>query len=1114
MKLFFNYCGSPEPYSNVHKLLLTMKITAFLFFFGLMNLIAGSGYSQNTKISIDVDNATIEEVLNKIEEVSEFYFLFNQKLIDVTRKVDIVAEGEPIKDILNEMFGNDVRFIISDRQIVLVPGEGSSEMAMLLQQKPVTGNVTDASTGESMPGVNIQVKGTTIGVMTDINGNYSLNVPEPDAVLVFSFIGYRTRELPVEGKSVINLSLEGEMTGLDEVIVIGYGTMRKSDLTGSVVRADIESFRESPNISVMQSLQGSVAGLNVGQINRSGEEPDILIRGMSSISGETSPLIVVDNVIFRGNLIDLNPNDIESIDILKDASSAAIYGSQATNGVILITTTKSGGLEGKPTIKFSNYYSFQRPVKELKTLDTDGFYKKTDESAIETSRLAASGYLDPDPTWQITNVFSTNEEIEAYNDGRTTNWYDELTNSNMYTQNYNLSLANRTKYNNYLVSLGYTDQLGYMMNEAYSRLNARINIDNTVTDWLKVGIQSFLTTSDYSGQDATPNDRYSSPYATAYDRDGELIQIVAGNVINPFIKDMADDLDKRLNLFGNIFADINIPFIKGLTYRFNFANNYRTTSNYYFRPYGSSFQGQGSKSEAINYDWTSDNILTFKREFNNTHNLNVTLVYGAEKRKQTSVQAVSSVFSSFELGYNMLEAGSAELQQTYSGAWEEASLYSMGRIFYGYKNKYLFTGTIRRDGFSGFGAENKFGLFPSMSFAWVVTEEPFLQGNQWLENLKIRASYGSVGNRTIGRYQTLAKVSGGYNYVTATGTSLYTQSINSLASPNLQWETTTGLNFGFDFSLAKFLSGSLDYYNNNTTDLLYNVDIPAITRYEKFPDNLGKLHNYGLEISLTSVNIRKSDFEWTSNFNFSRNRNELVELLGFDLDGDGKEDDLISEGLFIGESIDAIYDYMIDGKFQVGEEVTPGFDLGGYKTVDFNKNGSIDPNDRTILGYSTPSYRFSINNSFAYKNWGLKFFINSIQGGKNYYMAEDTYRSFSVINSEMNYRFNFPEGIDYWTPENPDARYHRPNISVAEGLEGRLYAQRNFVRLQDVSLSYDFSHNLKKTLHLQNLRLYFSGKNLLTLTRWNGWDPETGESISRGGLPVIKSYTFGLDVEF
>ncbi len=1106
-------------YRSLKKTLIIMRNAILLLLIGILQTYAVESFSQKTRLSLNFKDTELIKVLDSIEAASEYYFLYNEKLLDTDRKVNISADNQPIEKILDNLFeGTDVRHTIVDRKIILAPEYlfRKSDVKTLMQQQQqrrITGVVRDEN-GNPLAGATVQVEGTSIGTLTDADGKFSIEIPNESASLNISFVGYESQKMPVSGKVTVEITLNLTVTSLDEVIVVGYGTMRKKDLTGSVVRADIESFRESPNISVIQSLQGSVAGLNVGQINQSGEEPNMLIRGLSSLSGETRPLIVVDNVIFRGNLIDLNPNDIESIDILKDASSAAIYGSQATNGVILITTTKSGGLDGKPVFKYSGYYSFQSPVKELGYLDPEGFYKKTEESAIETSRLAETGYLEPNPNWQITNVFSTNEEIEAYNDGRTTNWYDELTNDNMYTYNHNLSLSNRTKYNNYLISIGYTEQKGFMLNEDYSRVNARINIDNDVTSWLKIGIQSFLTVSDYSGQDATPNDRYSSPYATAYDREGKLIQIVAGNVINPFIKNMADDLDKRLNLFGNIFADINFPFIKGLTYRFNFANNYRTTSNYYFRPYGSSFQGEGSKAESIGYDWSSDNIITFKRDFNNIHNLNITIVYGLEKRKETSVRAVSSVFSSFELGYNMLEAGSSELQKTYSGAWEEASLYSMGRVFYGYKNKYLFTGTIRRDGFSGFGEENKFGLFPSMSIAWVVTEEPFLKGISWLDNLKIRVSYGSVGNRTIGRYQTLAKVSGGFNYITSTGTSVYTQSINSLASPNLKWETTTGLNFGFDFEILKVLSGAIDYYNNNTTDLLYNVDIPAISRFQKFPDNIGKLHNHGLEISLTSVNMRKSDFEWTTGFVFSRNRNELKELLGFDLDGDGKEDDLISEGLFIGEALDAIYDYKIDGKWQVGEIIPPGFDLGGYKTVDLSGDGSIGPNDKTIIGYRNPAYRFSINNSIIYKNWSVKFFINSIQGGKDHYLAEDTYRSFNVINSETNYRYNFPEGIDYWTPENPNARYHRPNISVAEGLEGRLYAQRNFVRLQDISVSYNFTEKIKNNLRIQNLRLYFSGKNLLTFTKWNGWDPETGESISRGGLPVIKSFTFGVDVEF
>jgi TonB-linked SusC/RagA family outer membrane protein len=440
----------------------------------------------------------------------------------------------------------------------------------------------------------------------------------------------------------------------------------------------------------------------------------------------------------------------------------------------------------------------------------------------------------------------------------------------------------------------------------------------------------------------------------------------------------------------------------------------------------------------------------------------------------------------------------------------------MGRLFYGLKNKYLFTGTLRRDGFSGFSEQNKFGLFPSMSVAWVASEEPFISEKiSWMNQLKFRMSYGSIGNRTIGRYQTLAKISGGYDYITAAAAPVFTQSITTLASPNLKWETTTGVNIGVDFGFfSRKISGTIDYYNNNTKDLLYEVDIPGITRFEKFPDNLGKLHNHGLEISLTSINLKKPDFEWTSSLIFSRNRNQLKELLGFDLDGDGKEDDLVSAGLFIGKPLDAIYTYKIDGKWQVNETIPAGFDLGSNKVVDINKDGLIDAKDKTIIGYRDPSYRFSINNSVRYKNWTFKFFINSVQGGKDFYWSADDILGLQILNQENHFNVNFPSGIDYWTPENPNAQYQRPNINVSDGLAGSGFSQRNFTRLQDVSLSYDFPDRLIKKMKLQNLKFYVSGKNLLTITDWNGWDPETGEKITRSGLPVIKSYTFGVNVEF
>jgi TonB-dependent starch-binding outer membrane protein SusC len=371
-----------------------------------------------------------------------------------------------------------------------------------------------------------------------------------------------------------------------------------------------------------------------------------------------------------------------------------------------------------------------------------------------------------------------------------------------------------------------------------------------------------------------------------------------------------------------------------------------------------------------------------------------------------------------------------------------------------------------------------------------------------------------VGNRTIGRYQTIAKVDGSFDYVTLTNSPLYTQYISSLASPNLQWETTTGINLGLDFGFGEVVHGSIDYYNNNTTNLLYEVDIPSIGRFDKFPDNLGKLNNRGIEMKINTVNLKRSDFEWLSTFNFTRNRNTLKELLGFDLDSDGKEDDLISEGLFIGESLSAIYDYKIDGFWQVGDDIPSGYDIGSYRVLDLTGEGILNPDDRIIVGYRDPSYMFSIMNSIRYKEWTLMLFINSIQGGKNYYLGEDIF-DFGTTPANTHFRRVFPEEVDFWVPENPtDAWYERPGRQVSPGLAGKRYSSRSFIRLQDVSLSYDLPANIVQRFNINNLRVYLNGKNLLTISNWKGFDPETGVAMEEYGRPVTKSLSIGVNLDF
>ncbi len=1098
-----------------------MKITCLLVLVAFMQVTA-STYGQSTKLTLEMKNAKLSELFDEIERTSEFRFFYDSEEIDLSKKVTINKVNSNIADILTEAFdGTEYTYDLLDRHIIvkksdLPESSDSSDLLEYTQQGRISGTVTD-NMGVPLPGVTVIIKGTTKGTVTNVEGKYFITSVPAGETLQFSFIGMVTQEVEVSTQTEINVSMLVDAIGIEEVVAVGYGSMKKSDLTGAISNVDMGDFKERSGTSLTESLQGAVAGLNIGQVNQAGAGPSISIRGRTSLSGTQNPLIILDGVIYRGSLIDINPNDISSIDVLKDNSATAVYGSQAANGVIIVTTTrKDSKANGRPIINYSAKYSFNSPINELKPGDADYFVEKIAENEWRESRTEESGYIDPNPDWDVNPYFKTNQQSVNYLAGKSTDWYDLLTNDKMYTNSHNLSLANQSEFSNYFISVGYTDQQGYMINEGYERINARINIDSKVTDWLTVGVQSFYSTSDYSGVSPGTSSRYIMPFESAYDENGEMLPMLENNAwLNPLLEAQADNEDVRQNLFGNIYAEIKFPFLEGLTYKVNYANNQTMRRYYIFRPWDENFQGRGSKENNRRVDVSFDNNLNYKRRFGDDHSIDVTFVYGIEEREYEYTTGVGSIFINDVLGYNALQFGESELQEAYSGGWKESSLFSMGRFFYSYKNKYMLTGTFRRDGFSGFSENNKFGFFPSGSIGWVVSEEPFFnQIADVMNYMKVRASYGQSGNRTVGRYQTMAKVGGGYNYVDASGASIYTQSITSLASPSLKWETTTGVNLGIDFGfLNSRINGSINYYNNNTSNLLYTVDIPSIGRFTQFPDNLGKIHNSGIELSINSVNIQNGDFSWTSEFSFSRNRDELKELLGADNDGDGIEDDLISEGLFIGHSLNTIYAYEISGEiYQLGDEIPSGFDVGTNKIVDQNDDGEIDPdNDKVILGYADPSYRFGLNNRLQYKDWSLNFFINSIQGGKDYYLQAN---DLNYIQYGDQYNESYPEGYDnYWLPENPDAKYQKNSLRQPGDMKGRTYAKRNFIRLQDVSFGYNFNSSFLNKFNIENLRLFVSGKNLLTITDWQGWDPETGQSVTLDGRPVMKSYTIGLNIE-
>ena len=1000
---------------------------------------------------------------------------------------------------------------------------GALPLAAFSQGKTISGQVTDLSTGEPLPGVNILAKSTSTGTVTDIDGNYRLTVADEVITLVFSSIGYETLEEVISGRSTIDLSLAPDIQSLSEVVVVGYGTQEKSDLTGSVARADIESFRESPNVSIAQSLQGTVPGLNIGQVSAAGDNPSIAIRGSSTINGNQDVLIVVDGIIYTGGLNDLNPNDIEAIDVLKDPSSKAIFGAQAANGVILVTT-KSGTKSSKPVFNYTGSYTTQTPSNELTLMNREQFIQRAFDVDWEAS------YLEPEftelrPDWTYADVV-TNPELRAgFENGTDYDWWDNATNPG-YITDHNLSVRGTSGEVSYYLSGGYTKQQGFIINDEYERITARINIDNNILDWLTIGAQTFGSFSDHSGDSPDLNDvARIPPLVQARDEDGELILNPNGsNITNPFLASAADDFDNRNSLFGNFYVDVDAPFLEGLNYRLNFGNNYSWERRYNSNVFDNGAAGGATKENNSRYDWTLDHILNYKKTFGDKHSLDVTLVAGQRERSYEETEAIGSNYSSLRLSYNDLSL--ATIQNITSSAWEESFLYQMARINYEFNYRYLITATVRRDGFSGFAENEKVALFPSVGLGWIVSEEEFMDVS-WLDNLKLRASYGRNGN-LVNRYASLAVLNTYAAYVFGDGgTTLFGQEVENLANPNLTWETTTGFNYGVDFSLlSNRLSGSIDYYRTTTNDLIFDVSIPEITGFEEITSNVGEVDNRGIEVALNGRPLQSSNFIWNVSFNIAANRNEIVSLIGLDADGDGQEDDLQASGLFIGESIRSIYDYESAGIIQLGEEAPEGFLVGTHRIVDQNGDGVIDPNDRTILGREEPAYRFGILNEFTYKDFTLRFFLNAVQGGNNGYLGRNTGDSFGVGEGDQIRRNNLWNEYDYWTPANPDARY--PRLDQGAATNYIYYGDRSFIRLQDITLAYRFNSNLLDDIGFRNMKIFVSGKNLLTWTDWQGWDPEIDrqrrsngelEEESRGsfnanGRPVLRGVSVGIDLSF
>jgi len=977
----------------------------------------------------------------------------------------------------------------------------------LIIEKTVRGKVTDR-TGEPLPGVNIVIQGTQIGTTTQTDGSYSLVVPDDNSMLIFSFVGYTTQYVTVGTQTSINITLEEDQKTLEEVVVVGYGTMKKSDLTGSVSTANLEAFKEAPNTNILQSIKGTIPGLQIGQTNQAGAEPSIQIRGRNTINGNQAVLIVLDGIIYNGRLGDINPADIESLSVLKDASSKAIYGAQAANGVILITT-KSHNKTEKPTITYTTYLATQSPTSSMRLRNAEE-KKQIIRDIYYKNAYLGPDYKEPNPNWDFNQTELVPENLKGIQDGVDYDWWGALTNPGFLTD-HALTVSGNTEKTSYYLSGGFTKQKGFLLNDHYKRSSVRINLSTDITDWFTIGTTSFGSFTDYSG--IYPNMgsmKLTSPFVTPKDENGEYIIYPTGatNIINPFLTAQADNKDTKNRFNGTFYGILKAPGVKGLEYRLNFNNNFITEHYFNANRYDANLTGAVTKVNQKRIDRTLDHILSYDRRFND-HGISATLVSGYRSNEFESTNASGTNVSNISLTYNSLEQ--ATIQQINSDAWEETFQYQMARFNYNFKNTYIFTGTLRRDGYSGFSKNHKYGLFPSVGAAWVLTQTPFISIPK-VDLIKLRASYGVNGNMT-NRYSSLARVSTANEsrYVFGGSGTAIGQSMASLANNNLRWERSKGLNIGLDFGMFNNrIGGNVDYYRTTTTDLLWNIVIPEITGFSSIASNIGEIRNNGLEVMFNATAVSTKNFEWDLALNFSTNQNKVITLLGEDKDGDGKEDDLPGSGLFIGKSIGTIYHYEIAGIWQLNDEIMAGYYPGAYRIVDQNNDGQITANhDRVFLGRTEPAYTFGVQSEMRYRGFTFRLFVNSIQGGKNGYLGANPPANVQSTGNFANLNtFNY----DLWSVSNPNGKY-AIGWSVPQ-INPTPYYSRTFVRLQDIALSYQLPKSVLEKISSQRAKIFVSGKNLFTLTKWDGWDPETGQGVHSDAYPVLKSVSAGVEFSF
>lgn len=1088
-----------------------MKLAVVLMIVGAMQ-VSATGFSQN--VTLAERNAPLEAVFKKIEQQTGFYFWYESKTLQGARKVSLDLRQTPIRDALNLcLAGQPFSYTIIDKTII-INDAGKQEWGDQHVAPPVvniSGVVVDEH-GGPLEGAAIGLKGTTRGTNTNKNGHFSLQASSVSGILVVSYLGMVTQEVSFTGEKELRIVLIRNVMEKQEIVVVGYGTQKKQAITGSVASANLKLYQNVPVNNILETAKGIVPGLNIGGVSKAGEVASISVRGENTMRSGTAPLIVVDGAIFRGSLNDIPPTDVESFTVLKDASAAAVYGSRSANGVILIETKRGTGINGKPKFNVNVGYGAVNEQQRLRVYDEKGYLQRVldyrDANGLTADPNNIAAYLQP---IEATNYNATSDHQATLKDPY------NLFRQTGQSLNATASVSNRTDKTEYYISGNVIKQKGVIKNDLYNHYSLRVKLSSDLTNWFRLGINAYYSLKDYPGATiygisggGSPSSPYQfSPYASLIGQDGKYLQFpqTTTSFNSPYWQIPDQVYNRQNNLNGIVTATIKVPWVEGLSYNLttSITQNWNERGSFYGPQTVTGLPKNGSGD--VYYDRNTYVLIDQLVKYNKTigdHSFDATLLYSTEDYKLFSQSSHGENFADPTLGIYGLSTGQTQTVNT--GGTKSAAVGEMARLTYSFKNKYSLTGTVRRDGYSAFSENHKYGVFSSAGANWQLSQERFMRHATFIDNLALRASYGTNGNQSISPYGTLARM--GNSFYFYNGTSFVTTSfVNNLGNNELKWEYTQGINLGIDFAVfGNRISGAIDWYDKTTRNLIFPLSMPSTSGFTTISTNLGKIGNKGIEVNLNTVNVKSKTFTWSSNIAFARNWNKLITAYGPDLKT-GIEPDRPSDNLFIGKTLGTIYDYQVTGMWQQADKdnggIMTGMLPGTYKLLDVNNDGKITSDkDRVFLGDTKPACTWGFTNTFRYKDLSLMVYVYSMWGGNGHFLSGSNtpYNDGFANNPSINHIV-----YDYWTPANSGAVFPRLNYQTAAAYKGVKYFDRSFIKVQKIALTYNLT-TLAKRYGINDMSCSLSADNLFTYApHWIGLDPETNSGLTDGSIPTLRT---------